>query len=200
MYETAAKLISCVLLPNVMVQVFFVSHPAYCIFSPPHLLQYTQTVQLVYKVHKVQGTLLGRQVLKMAEDQFGKEAGSVTRHFEKNLLKQKHLCDSSSGKPDSSCLLLTFVVVIQSWNHLWLSTTPWTDCSPPVSSALYYLLKFAQIHVHWIGDARILSESHCCCYVATLCDLMDCSTPGSSVLHYVLEFAQIYIHWIGDAL
>ena len=49
----------------------------------------------------------------MTKDQFGKEAGSVTRHFEKNLPKQEHLCDSSSRKPDS-CLLLIIVVVLQS--------------------------------------------------------------------------------------
>ena len=27
------------------------------------------------------------------------------------------------------------------------------DCSMPGSSVLHYLLKFAQIHLHWVGDA-----------------------------------------------
>ena len=32
------------------------------------------------------------------------------------------------------------------------------DCSTPVSSVLYYLLEFAQIHVHRVGDA--IQPSH----------------------------------------
>ena len=27
------------------------------------------------------------------------------------------------------------------------------DCSIPASSVLYYLLQFAQIYIHWVGDA-----------------------------------------------
>ena len=34
------------------------------------------------------------------------------------------------------------------------------DCSVPGSSVLYYLWKFAQIHVHWVGDAIYLILCH----------------------------------------
>jgi len=30
------------------------------------------------------------------------------------------------------------------------------DCSTPDSPVLHYLLEFAQIHVHWVGDANLL--------------------------------------------
>jgi len=33
------------------------------------------------------------------------------------------------------------------------------DCSTPGSSALHYLLEFAQIHVHWVSDTIQLSHS-----------------------------------------
>ena len=33
-----------------------------------------------------------------------------------------------------------------------------TDCSMPSSSVLHYLLEFAQIHVHWVGDAILSSH------------------------------------------
>ena len=39
-------------------------------------------------------------------------------------------------------------VVVQSLGHVWL-----LDCSTPGFPVLQYLLEFAQIHVHWIGDA-----------------------------------------------
>ena len=40
---------------------------------------------------------------------------------------------------------------------VWLCVTPW-DCSTPGFPVLHYLLKFAQIHVHWVSDA--IQPSH----------------------------------------
>ena len=34
------------------------------------------------------------------------------------------------------------------------------DCSMPGSPVLYYLLEFAQIHTHWVGDANHLILCH----------------------------------------
>ena len=48
---------------------------------------------------------------------------------------------------------LFIVVIIQSPSHVWLSTTPWTACSTPGFPVPHHLPEFAQIHVHWIGDA-----------------------------------------------
>ena len=39
-----------------------------------------------------------------------------------------------------------------------LCVTPWTACSTPGFSVLYYLPEFAQTHVHWVGDA--IQPSH----------------------------------------
>ena len=44
-----------------------------------------------------------------------------------------------------------FVVVVQSLSYLTLSNL--IDYSMPGSSVLHYLLEFAQIRVHWAGDA-----------------------------------------------
>jgi len=43
-------------------------------------------------------------------------------------------------------------VAVQSVSCVHLFATP-MDYSMPVSSVLHYLLKFAQIHVHWVSDA-----------------------------------------------
>ena len=39
--------------------------------------------------------------------------------------------------------------VVQSLSHVWLFMTPWTAAGFPV---LHHLPKFAQNHVHWVGD------------------------------------------------
>ena len=80
------------------------------------------------------------------------------------------------------------------------------DCSTPGLPGPHYLPEFAQIHVHWIGDAiqpsyPLLSFSpfvfilykhqglRSCIAVAQslshvwLCDCVDCSMPGFPVLH-----------------
>ena len=49
------------------------------------------------------------------------------------------------------------VVVVQSLSHVQLFATPCTPCTPGFP-AFHYLLKFAQIHVHWVSDA--ISPSH----------------------------------------
>ena len=48
--------------------------------------------------------------------------------------------------------------------HVRLFGTPWT-AAPPGFPVLYYLLEFAQTHVHWVSDASqpchpLLSPSH----------------------------------------
>ena len=50
-----------------------------------------------------------------------------------------------------------FVVVFQSPNCVHLFVTSWTTADQ-ASLSFNYLLKFAQIHVHWIGDA--IQPSH----------------------------------------
>ena len=47
---------------------------------------------------------------------------------------------------------------IQSLSCVQLFMTPWMDCSMPGFPVLYHLMKLAQIHVHWLGDA--IQPSH----------------------------------------
>ena len=49
------------------------------------------------------------------------------------------------------------IVVVQSLSHFRVFATP-MDCSTPGSSVLHNLLEFAQIHVHWVGEA--IQPSH----------------------------------------
>ena len=51
----------------------------------------------------------------------------------------------------------SFAVVIQSLSHSPALCNP-TYFSMPGSSVLYYLLEFAQIHIHWVGDAIQVSH------------------------------------------
>ena len=46
---------------------------------------------------------------------------------------------------------------VQSLSHVWLFVTP-MDCSTPGFPVLHHLLKFAQIHVHWVSDTIQLSH------------------------------------------
>ena len=43
------------------------------------------------------------------------------------------------------------VVVVKSLSHVWLGSP--VAYSMPGSSVLQYLPEFAQVHVHWVGDA-----------------------------------------------
>ena len=101
------------------------------------------------------------------------------------------------------------------------------DCSMPGLPVPHHLPKFAQVHVHCIGDAiqpshplmpsssalnlsqhqRLFQWVSCLhkfssvtqsCW--TLCNPMDCSTPGLPVHHQLLELAQTHVHWVGDAI
>ena len=59
------------------------------------------------------------------------------------------------------------------------------DCSMPGSSVIHYILEFAQTHVHWVGDAIIISS-----YIAplSLC-LLSFPTSESS------KKSAIHIRW-----
>ena len=48
------------------------------------------------------------------------------------------------------------VILVQWLSHIWLCDP--MDCWMPGSSILQYLLEFAQIHVHWVGNA--IQPSH----------------------------------------
>ena len=43
------------------------------------------------------------------------------------------------------------IVVVQSLSHVWLCDP--MNCSTPGFPVCHYLPEFAQIHVHWVGDA-----------------------------------------------
>ena len=51
---------------------------------------------------------------------------------------------------DLFCIPSVTHVVVES---LCLTLCDTMDCSTPGSPALHYLLEFALIHVHWVGDA-----------------------------------------------
>ena len=58
----------------------------------------------------------------------------------------------ATGKP---CKRLCFCSVHKLCLTLWHSV----DCSMPGSHVLHYLPEFAQIHIHWVGDAILLLHS-----------------------------------------
>ena len=69
----------------------------------------------------------------------------------------------SLGKTISQCILYTMYVivysvtigeniVVQLLSHVWLFVTPWTAACQASLSA-HHPPDFAQVHVHWIGDA-----------------------------------------------
>ena len=62
----------------------------------------------------------------------------------------RYLKNQAEQSPSMSSL--PFVVIVQLVSCIWLFVTP-MDCSMPGSSVLHYLPEFAQIHVHWVGDA-----------------------------------------------
>ena len=53
-------------------------------------------------------------------------------------------------------LLIFVALVVESLSRVWLCHP--MDCSTPGFSVLRNLLEFAQIHVHWVGDA--IQPSH----------------------------------------
>ena len=194
MYETAAKLISCVLLLNIMVQVCFVSHPAYCIFSLPHLLQYTQTVQLVfmYREHSLGGKCWRWQRTNLAKKLDLSLATLKKIYPSKNTFVIPLL--GSLILVFCSSLLLFFSHEITS-DSLQLHGLTVAHQPSSISWNLHKFMSIKSVMREFCQNHIVVAMLH-----PTLCDRMDCSTPGSSVLHYLLEFAQIYIHWVGDAL
>ena len=63
-----------------------------------------------------------------------------------------------------STFMITFVVSFSIGTFFWFSSvqllrcvqlfaTPWTNCSTPGFPVHHQLLKLAQTHVHWVGDA-----------------------------------------------
>ena len=100
--------------------------------------------------------------------------------------------------------------------------------SMPGFPVLHYLLEFAQIHVHWVGDAiqpshplsfpsllpsifskvfsnesyvnLIIQFSSVAQSCPTLCDPMNRSMRGLPVHHQLLEFTQTHVYWVGDAI
>ena len=66
------------------------------------------------------------------------------------------VCQTSFEKSTNTILRSSHMlrtVVIQLLSGVLLFVTP-KDCSTPGLPVLHYLLKFAQVHVHCIGDAR----------------------------------------------
>ena len=58
-------------------------------------------------------------------------------------------CNGGEGGGKGNVCRYCFCSVTQSW----LTLCNPMDCSMPGSPVLHYLLKFAQTHVHWVGDA-----------------------------------------------
>ena len=55
---------------------------------------------------------------------------------------------------------MTLVVIVQSLSHVWLCDS--MDCNMPGFPVLYYLLKFFQIHVHWVMPSNHFTF---CCFL-----------------------------------
>ena len=111
--------------------------------------------------------------------------------------------------------ILTWVLMLSHFSHIWLLVTLWTvTCPAPLSmgfsgqehwsglpfpspTILKSFLKFLRITV-------CFHCACCCCSVTksclTVCDPVDCSTPGLSVPHHRLKFAQVHVHWINDTI
>ena len=71
---------------------------------------------------------------------------------------KKSITTTSLPPPAPQFRLETNVdVVVQSPSRVRLCNP--MDCSTPVFPVPHYLLEFAQIHVHWIGDANCWSYS-----------------------------------------
>ena len=52
--------------------------------------------------------------------------------------------------------MLARIVVVQSPSHVWLFATTWTAAHQ--TSLSLTIFQFAQVHIHWIGDAIQLSH------------------------------------------
>ena len=76
---------------------------------------------------------------------------------------------------------LISVVVVQSLSCVWLSVTPWTAAS----LVLQYLPEFAQIHVHWVSNAR--------------CYLTISSSAPPSPFTFSLSQHQGLFQWVGSS-
>ena len=69
---------------------------------------------------------------------------AISNIVDKNILVHVCLC--------TYIQLENTVAVVQLQSHVRLYATP-INCSTPGFSVLLYLPEFAQIHVHWVGDA-----------------------------------------------
>ena len=61
------------------------------------------------------------------------------------------------------------------------------DCSLPGSSVLHYLLEFAQIHVHWVGNA--IEPSHSC----TIDTMYEIDNKKCILYHFILNFPGVQL-------
>ena len=70
---------------------------------------------------------------------------------------------------DATCLAIPIIVGWENFSHRWgccccsdAKSCPTLcnpmNCSTPGFPVLYYILEFAQTHVHWVGDAIQLSH------------------------------------------
>ena len=87
-----------------------------------------------------------------------KELSSMNSMSGENILQElgesKDISDEEELREfiASNCVL----VVVQTLSCVWICDP--IECSTPVSPVLYYLLEFAQTHVHWVSDA--IQPSH----------------------------------------
>ena len=77
----------------------------------------------------------------------------LRRHIQniiaKTSVKKHHLCFLL----EALWFRVLFVVVVQSLSCIWPFVTPWSAACLSNFSILHYLLEFAQVRVHWVGDA-----------------------------------------------
>ena len=71
-------------------------------------------------------------------------------------------------------------------NHIHLFVTPWTAVCQASLSFFQYLPRFAQIHVHWVGDATqpVISSSAALFSFCLQSFLASGSFPMNSSLHH----------------
>ena len=79
-------------------------------------------------------------------------------------MKQIHMCVcvcvlESVYKYIYMCIYVCVYFCCCSVTKSCLTLFDFVDCSTPGFPVLHYLLEFAQIHIHWVGDAILLSSS-----------------------------------------
>ena len=86
--------------------------------------------------------------------------------------------ESSSVTSASVALILLVAIVVQLLSHVQLFVTP---CGVPGSPVLQYLSTFAQIHIHWVGDALCASQR------MDFCLLLPSTFPSSRVFSLMVS-------------